>query len=466
MKESLTHIIKMFETNLEKFRKDLIEEIDLFSLNEDVKIRHVFKESNGKVVNTVTVDGKVYAYGNLIGNPKSKLVETRLIKRYAKLSIYKALSAFTGKSLPWGALTGIRPTKMAYTEMANGQDFEEFFRNTMKVSDEKVLLTKRVIESQEGIYRRSDDDTDFFVFIPFCPSRCKYCSFITADLQSARKHVDEYVDTLIYEIEQSAKYIKNLRSIYIGGGTPVSLSYENLEKVLKAVSKINTGVEYTVEAGRPDCITKENLELLMEYGVTRICINPQTFNDETLQRIGRYHSAEQIIEKYQLAKEKFIINMDLIAGLDGETVEDFMRSIEKTISLSPDNVTVHTLSVKHGSNLAKSVKFLEKGEIEQMINYADKRLSEEGYNPYYLYRQKYMAGNLENVGYSKKGKECVYNIDVMEETTSVVACGAGSISKRVFTLEDRIERYASPKDVATYIGKIEEILPKKDLLFK
>lgn len=456
----------MFETNLEKFRKDLIEEIDLFSLNEDVKIRHVFKESNGKVVNTVTVDGKVYAYGNLIGNPKSKLVETRLIKRFAKLSIYKALSAFTGKNLPWGALTGIRPTKMAYTEMANGQDFEEFFRNTMKVSDEKVLLTKRVIESQKDIYRRSDDDTDFFVFISFCPSRCKYCSFITADLQSARKHVDEYVDTLIYEIEQSAKYIKNLRSIYIGGGTPVSLSYENLEKVLKAVSKINTGVEYTVEAGRPDCITKENLELLMEYGVTRICINPQTFNDETLQRIGRYHSAEQIIEKYQLAKEKFIINMDLIAGLDGETVEDFMRSIEKTISLSPDNVTVHTLSVKHGSNLAKSVKFLEKGEIEQMINYADKRLSEEGYNPYYLYRQKYMAGNLENVGYSKKGKECVYNIDVMEETTSVVACGAGSISKRVFTLEDRIERYASPKDVATYIGKIEEILAKKDLLFK
>lgn len=455
----------MFETNLEKFRKDLIEEIDLFSLDEAVKIRHVFKESNGKVVNTVTVDGKVYAYGNLIGNPKSKLVETRLIKRYAKLSIYKALSAFTGKSLPWGALTGIRPTKMAYTEIANGQDFEEFFRNTMKVSNEKFLLTKRVIESQKGIIRRCDDDTDFFVFIPFCPSRCKYCSFITADLRSARKHVDEYVDTLIYEIEKSAKHIKNLRSIYIGGGTPVSLSYENLEKVLKAVSKINTGVEYTVEAGRPDCITKENLELLKEYGVTRICINPQTFNDETLQRIGRFHSAEQIIEKYQLAKEKFIINMDLIAGLDGETVEDFMRSIEKTISLSPENVTVHTLSVKHGSNLAKSVKFLEKGEIEQMINYADRRLSEEGYNAYYLYRQKYMAGNLENVGYSKKGKECIYNVDVMEETTSVVACGAGSISKRVFTLEDRIERYASPKDVATYIGKIQEILAKKDLLF-
>ena len=199
--------------------------------------------------------------------------------------------------------------------------------------------------------------------------------------------------------------------------------------------------------------------------MTRICVNPQTFNDETLVRIGRKHTAADIIEKYELAKKDFIVNMDLIAGLDGETKEDFFKSVRKAIELAPDNITVHTLSVKRGSYLAEEGKRLPKGDIEEMVSFAEERLLTAGYSPYYIYRQKYMAGNLENVGYAKKGTECVYNIDVMEETASVVACGAGAISKKVAFGNDKIERLAAPKDVVTYINKLSEILSLKQALF-
>ena len=257
-----------------------------------------------------------------------------------------------------------------------------------------------------------------------------------------------------------------MRSIYVGGGTPVALSTIQLEKILIALDKINTGVEFTVEAGRPDCITKEKLELLKKYRVTRICINPQTFSDKTLELIGRNHTSLDVCEKYELAKNDFSVNMDLIAGLAGESFTDFKASIDKAIELSPDNITVHTLCVKRGSNLHESVKRLYGIEIEDMVNYAHNALKEAGYNPYYLYRQKYMAGNLENVGYTKDNKACIYNIDVMEEIAQNVACGANAISKRVYNGGERIERYAPPKDVKTYIEKIETIIAQKLKLFE
>ena len=454
----------MIDTELKFCENDLNEIIRLFDDGKDLPVRHLYSRKEDRVVNTIVVGGRSYAYGNLVGTFSDEIVEKRIIKRYAKLSLYKALSTHFNKTMPWGALTGIRPTKLAYQQLEESGEFLDFFINTMKVSREKATLIQSVLDNQKGIYSTDGASTDLFVFIPFCPTRCKYCSFISADLKSAKPYVNQYVDALIKEIEDGAKYVKNLRSIYVGGGTPVSLDNENLEKVLRCIDKINTGVEFTVEAGRPDVITKENLALLKKYRVTRICVNPQTFNDKTLTLLGRNHTGEQVIRAYELCKDDFSVNMDLIAGLEGESFEDFKKSIDTAISLSPDNVTVHTLCIKKGSALAKDNVRLDDGDVEKMVNYARESLVNAGYGPYYLYRQKYMAGNFENVGYSKKGKECVYNIDVMEETTSVVACGANAISKRV--MGERIERYASPKDVKTYIEKLPVILQSKGLLFK
>lgn len=456
----------MINTNLTFCQNELIEVINLFDNGDQLNVRHQFKEGDGKFINTVTINGKIYAYGNLTGQIEGEIEKKRLTKRFAKLSLYKALSKYFDKKLPWGALTGIRPTKLAYQQMEKTGEFTEFFTDVMQVSEEKTNLTNLVINSQSGIYKKDDLNTDFFVFIPFCPSRCKYCSFISADIKSAKKHLESYVDTLIDEINYSAKYIKNLRSIYIGGGTPVSLPDNLLEKVLLAIDKINCGVEYTVEAGRPDAITKSNLALLKKHNVTRICVNPQTFSDKTLALLGRNHTAQQVVDAYELAKGDFVINMDLIAGLEGESVEDFKRSIDRAIELSPENITVHTLCIKRGSALAEKEERLSGEEVNEMVEYAKEKLIQNGYNPYYLYRQKYMAGNLENVGYAKEGKACVYNVDVMEEIAQNIACGANAISKRVFNGGERIERVASPKDVATYINKIEIIKEQKDKLFE
>lgn len=456
----------MINTNLTFCQNELIEVINLFDNGDQLNVRHQFKEGDGKFINTVTINGKIYAYGNLTGQIEGEIEKKRLTKRFAKLSLYKALSKYFDKKLPWGALTGIRPTKLAYQQIEKTGEFTEFFTDVMQVSEEKTNLTNLVINSQSGIYKKDDLNTDFFVFIPFCPSRCKYCSFISADIKSAKKHLESYVDTLIDEINYSAKYIKNLRSIYIGGGTPVSLPDNLLEKVLLAIDKINCGVEYTVEAGRPDAITKSNLALLKKHNVTRICVNPQTFSDKTLALLGRNHTAQQVVDAYELAKGDFVINMDLIAGLEGESVEDFKRSIDRAIELSPENITVHTLCIKRGSALAEKEERLSGEEVNEMVEYAKEKLIQNGYNPYYLYRQKYMAGNLENVGYAKEGKACVYNVDVMEEIAQNIACGANAISKRVFNGGERIERVASPKDVATYINKIEIIKEQKDKLFE
>ena len=286
-------------------------------------------------------------------------------------------------------------------------------------------------------------------------------------MKTAEKYIDEYIDTLCLEIKESIPLVKNLRSIYIGGGTPVALSDERLRRVLEALKGLDVPKEFTVEAGRPDRITKSNLELLKEYGVKRICVNHQTFNDKTLERIGRNHTASEVEEKYHLAKSMgFDVNMDLIAGLDGENFDDFKYSLDKALSLDPDDITVHTLCIKRGSKLSESTERLSGEQVQEMVSYANQTLTNAGYKPYYLYRQKYMAGNLENVGYCKEGKACIYNVDVMEEISQNIACGASAISKRVYFGGERIEREASPKDVPTYIEKIGKIMEKKIKLFQ
>lgn len=451
----------MLNTNAEVFFPDLMEEVNLFPGADNFEITHLMCEKDGFFENTVTVKGKEYAFKNK-AEYKNETERKRFAKRYSKLSVYRALSDFTGEKMSWGALTGIRPVKLAYQQ---GEDFKNFLKNEMLVSDEKTEIVKKIIDAQKGIYEINRENGDFFVGIPFCPTRCSYCSFVSSEIAKA-KNLPEYVDALVKEIQASKPMIKKLKSIYIGGGTPVSLPKNLLIKVLDAVGRNTAGVEYTVEAGRPDCIDGETLALLKDYGVTRVCVNPQTFNDKTLELLGRKHTAADVVEKFHLAREfGFDINCDLIAGLPEETLDDFRYSIDTALSLRPENVTVHTLCLKKGSKLKENCSRLGEGEVSAMIDYSSRAIISAGYSPYYLYRQKYMAANQENTGYALPGKVCVYNVDVMEEISDNVACGANAVSKKIFPDENRIERYGAPKDIATYIAKIDAIISEKEKLF-
>lgn len=449
----------MVKTDIPRLEGELNEIYNEFSVAEDMQIYLSFIE-NDKFEYAVTYadEKKSYSYEK---NYDGELERKRLIKRYAKLSLYDFLSEKLDVRLPWGALTGIRPTKLYYQQ---GENSEQFLKREMRVCDKKYNLLKEIAVAQSKLYTPSEQNFAFYVGVPFCPTRCSYCSFISCEIGKLSA-VNEYIEALCYEIEQSKKLALNLRSVYVGGGTPVSVPLDALEKILQAIGKVDC--EYTVEAGRADCINEQVLALLKKYGVNRICVNPQTFHDKTLKLMGRNHTGKEAEEKFNLAKTfGFKINMDLIAGLPLETFEDFCYSLEKAISLKPENITVHTLCLKKGSKLKELCERLPEGEVAKMVDYSQKRLGEAGYRPYYLYRQKYMAGNLENTGYSLPGDECVYNVDVMEEIAQNMACGANAVSKRIFCNENRIERIGAPKDVKTYIEKIDKIIAEKNELFK
>ena len=376
------------------------------------------------------------------------------------------MSELYKEDMPWGALTGIRPTKMAYTEKEAGRPFRPLFEK-MRVKEENIALVEEVLRAQEGIYEKKDGNTDFFVSIPFCPTKCSYCSFITAPIDKTRGFLPDYLDCLEREIFAAAPLTGNLRSVYIGGGTPLVLESEALERVLKAVERVRTnGCEYTVEAGRPDVFTEEKLRLLKEYGVTRICVNPQSFSDKTLERIGRRHTAAELYRAFDMAaKFGFDVNADLIAGLTDETYEEFVFSVNEAVRTGAANITVHCLSLKSGAKLKEECSYLENPLVSDMVAASREILRTAGYVPYYMYRQKYQTGNNENVGWTKAGKACVYNIDIMEETADNLAVGANAVSKRVYNLQNRIERFASQKDLKTYIGKIDEIIARKNKFF-
>ncbi len=449
----------IIKTDFEKLEAELLEESRFFDAPEDLEVIHTHAYENGKFINKITVGGKEYNFEN--SHPYDGELEfIRYEKRYAKLSLYNALSDYLGVSLPWGALTGIRPVKFAYNE---DNEWQKLMRDEMHVSEKKLDIVSRIIDSQKDVYDKTEGNCDLFISVPFCPSRCSYCSFVSNEI-GKEKRLEEYVSALCKEIRAALPLIKHLRSVYIGGGTPVSLPLDLLERILQAVGDVNC--EYTVEAGRPDCIDDATLTLLKKYGVTRVCVNPQSFSDKTLALIGRKHSAKDVIDKFALAKEYgFIVNTDLIAGLTGETFEDFKHSIDIAVGLSPENITVHTLSLKKGSILKENCGRLNVSDIEKMVDYAAETLISHGYAPYYTYRQKYMAGNLENTGYTKNGFACVYNVDVMEEIADNLACGANGVSKKLFDGGDRIERYGAPKDIKTYIDKIDEIISRKNKLF-
>lgn len=451
-------------TNLPFLQNELMDVMRLFNgCTQDVN--HGLSYADGVYCNEFEVDGVSAAFVDTM--PTANEIEyKRYAKRFAKLGLYKLLSEKYAVSMPWGALTGIRPTKLAYMEKEAGRDYHPLFSD-MGVSEENIRLVDDILREQEGVYARKDGCTDLFLSIPFCPSKCVYCSFITADIRFTQKYLDEYMDRMLAELDGSADLIGELKSVYIGGGTPLVLDEDKLERVLQAVASLRkNGCEYTVEAGRPDVFTEKKLELLKEYGVTRICVNPQSLVDATLERIGRKHTAKDIYRAYDMAKKYgFDINMDLIAGLTGETYDEFVYSLREAIAMEAENITVHSLCLKSGAKLKEEVDRLDGGEISRMILTSRQLLREAGYAPYYMYRQKYQAGNQENTGWTKPGKACVYNVNIMEEITDNLAVGANAISKKVYTGENRIERYASPKDFPTYFDKIEEILKKKHALF-
>ncbi len=404
---------------------------------------------------------------------------TERFKDGFKRFLYRVLCKETGKELPWGNLTGIRPTKIAYGMLEEGKSDEEisaFLKEAHYVSEEKIDLSIDIAKRERELLSdiHYEGGYSLYIGIPFCPTTCLYCSFTSYPIAAYRKLVEDYVDCVIKEMDYvSKKYAhKILDSVYIGGGTPTTLEAKQLDRLITALKEkfdFSTVKEFTVEAGRADSITREKLEVLKRHQVDRISINPQTMKQETLQMIGRRHTVEQVVEAYKLAREIGFenINMDLILGLPGEKEEDVQNTIDRVVELAPDSLTVHSLAIKRASKLSQWI--IEHGvetlrNTDATMKIAAAGAKKLGMEPYYLYRQKNMSGNFENVGYAKPGKYGLYNILIMEEKQTIVALGAGSISKVVLP-DGRIERADNVKDVALYIEKIDEMLERKEKLF-
>lgn len=389
-----------------------------------------------------------------------------------KQDVYNQLSEYTKISPKWGILTGVRPVKLV------GNLVREIgFENTRnKLSDfyyihsEKINLLLDIYNYQQEHLKENHKDIALYIGIPFCPTRCSYCSFTSN--QGSRDEMIEYVDALEHEIISVAKLMeksnKLTETIYVGGGTPTALPADQLERLMKIIDKSfsrDNLKEFTVEAGRPDTISQDKLSVLKNYGVDRISINPQSMNEKTLERIGRSHSPEAVLKAFEMARPfDFQINSDVIAGLPGEIPEDFQKTLTTMIKEGSDNITVHTLAVKRASTLLledKDYHYSAKDNVEAMLKKAHELLPEAGYHPYYLYRQKHMAGALENVGYCKEGTMCEYNVRIMEEHQSLIALGAGGISKAYYPQEDRLERIPNVSNYKIYIERIDEMIERK-----
>lgn len=450
----LAELVRPFES-----RSDKDVSIDVGYLNDGGNIRICIKSD--------AFEGfeKHYAFPVVA---KDELERKRIEKRHLKVAIYRTLSFITGVNLPYGCLTGIRPTKL-FLEIENefekyGKSACEVFEDDYSVSENKVKLVKRIVDVQRPLRNKSQNEYDVFVFIPFCPTRCAYCSFVSLPIDKQIKLVRPYVDCLLRELEQTKELIRSrkikVRAVYVGGGTPTSIGAELLDEVL---ASCHFGAsEFTVEAGRPDTIDKDVASVLKKHGVTRVSVNPQTFNDKTLEVIGRRHKCADTYNAYMLVKDDFDVNMDLIACLPGETFDDFKRSVDIAVALDPANVTVHTLYMKKGSALKQcGYDNTDYDTASKMVDYAYSRLTQAGYEPYYMYRQKYTSGNLENVGYAKPGKACLYNVDIMEEDTSILANGANGISKKWDKDKNLITRCANYKEPLEYVKHIDEMLKRQ-----
>ena len=393
-----------------------------------------------------------------------------------KTDLYKKLEKMTGRTLPWGKLTGVRPSKIAVNLIENktsDEDIIKLFMDKHYASEAKAKLALGVAHKELGLLGQRDyvNGYSLYIGIPFCPTTCLYCSFTSYSIDKWHDRVEEYLSALFCEMEFVAAKLKNRRldTIYFGGGTPTTLSADQLDRLLGHMEKcfdMSDIVELTVEAGRPDTVTKEKLDTIKRLGCTRISINPQTMNDAVLKNIGRRHTAEDTVRAFLLARECGFdnINTDLIAGLPGDTAESFENTVNSVLRLDPESITVHSLSMKRSSALTVSGSFPEAlmgEEAAKMVSYARNTLKTHGLAPYYMYRQSKTVGNLENVGYAKKGAECLYNVYTMDETHTILACGASAVSKLREPNGSYIERIFNFKYPYEYISRFNELLERK-----
>ncbi len=473
--------------NKSGFEYDVHSLVKAFFPQEDVAVRvqEAFAETGGLGIK-VTFSEESVEIGVLEEGKERKRQSCQIVsedrketKTRLKRLLYQILVAYTERTLPWGTLTGIRPVKLAMQLLEEGKNNMEtaaYLRDYYLTSREKAALSVMIANRERYILRDVDykDGYSLYIGIPFCPSTCLYCSFTSYPLARWEKRVDEYLDALFWELDDAAKRFchRKLNTVYIGGGTPTTLSPRQLERLLhKIQTAFDAGhlQEFTVEAGRPDSITRDKLQVLLDHGIDRISINPQTMKEETLQIIGRHHTVAQTKEAFALAREMGFshINMDLIVGLPGEGYEDVEHTMQEIAALTPDSVTIHSLAIKRAARLNLFKEKYEEMGLEnntQIMDMTAEYCAKMGLSPYYLYRQKNMAGNFENVGYAKPDKAGIYNILMMEEKQTIVACGAGSVSKRVYP-DGRIERSENVKDVSQYIERIGEMIERKKHLF-
>lgn len=450
-----------------------------FDKNEDAVIMTNLSHENNLINAYVEIiyNGKTYCedcYYPLDNFEK----DFKIIKKHYTCAVTKAFCKAAQKirnvSLPWGVMSGIRPAKVVRQYHDEGYSYEEIKKILMslyEVSEKKAELAIRVAKNEKIILSGiGENSVSIYIGIPFCPTRCLYCSFVSTDLRKSGKYTDDFTRLLVKEIEKTAEVLSSaslyVENIYIGGGTPTSLSAEQLGIIFNAVNKYLKNdklKEYTLEAGRPDTITMEKLKCAKNAGINRISINPQTMNDETLKKIGRNHSAKMTKEAFLLARNCGFdnINMDLIAGLPGESVEMFKYSLDEVIKMNPENITVHSMCVKKAAALRFSeIELTKSRDMNQMLDYTAEVMKKTGREPYYMYRQKNISGNLENVGYAERGKMSFYNINIMEEAQTIIALGGGAVTKIV--KGDKIDRIFNFKDPYEYISRFDEILSKKD----
>lgn len=469
-------------TNRENYQYDLHALLKSFYPEHDVRVyreseRDIRKDGGSQVIIRL-LDDRMELILDIDGRKEyvhTYKSDTGVTKNDYKLSLYYDLCDYTGKTLPWGNLTGIRPTKLTMGMLEEGLRGEEIIaqmKETHAVSDEKARLSLDIARRERQILDRIhyEDGYSMYIGIPFCPTTCLYCSFTSYPIAAWRKRIQEYLRALFKEIDFVAEryHDKILDTIYIGGGTPTTLSADELDMLLQRVRDrfdLQQVKEFTVEAGRADSITREKLDVLKKHGVTRISVNPQTMKDETLKYIGRQHTVAQVKDAFHMAREAGFdnINMDMILGLPGELEADVQHTIDEIKELNPDSLTVHSLAIKRASKLSQWI--VENGigtlrNTDATMEIAQKGAYAMDMKPYYLYRQKNMSGNFENVGYAREGKYGIYNILINEEVQTIIALGAGSISKRVYP-DGLIERSENMKDVALYIGKIDEMIERK-----
>lgn len=521
--ESVFHLVVNYD------RKNHMIDFKFFEHNQ----KETQEEDDAAKEETVAQDHENRAMKEkmaLDGSVQVDFEDRKKTKNELKQQLYYLLTVYAGKTLPWGTLTGIRPTKIPMELLEEGKSEDEirsYMKETYLASDEKIELSLSVAKRELELLSRIDYENGYslYVGIPFCPSTCLYCSFTSYPLAKWANRMDEYLDALEKEIAFTAEVCRHkvLNSVYIGGGTPTTLSAEQMDRLLTMIGSYfgiadeqgrmiyadeyvnevdvtdeaqnpmdGTGtenaltdadnkmekarkqtqlLEFTVEAGRPDSITREKLEVIHRHNISRISINPQTMKEETLRLIGRQHTVQQTIDSFKLAREVGFdnINMDLIVGLPEETIADVRETMRQLEELDPDNITVHSLAIKRAARLRMQKEQYENLHIEntaQTIDLTAECCHEMGLEPYYLYRQKNMAGNFENVGYAKPGKAGVYNILIMEEKQTIMALGAGATTKVVFEDGKRIERVGNVKDIINYLDRVDEMVERKRELLK